>query len=84
SLVGILDRLEARGLVARIRSEQDRRLVFVKATVAGHALYQQVEPRIAEIHADLKTRATAEEWQALETILQKITAVVPDTSTDAA
>jgi len=37
SLVGILDRLSKKELIKRIRSEQDRRRVFVEATPRGGA-----------------------------------------------
>lgn len=35
TLVGILDRLEKAGLIARVRSTEDRRLIIIKATEAG-------------------------------------------------
>lgn len=38
TVVGILDRLEEKGLVTRQRSREDRRLVHVSATEAGAAL----------------------------------------------
>ena len=88
SLVGILDRLEARKLVERVRSEKDRRSVFVTATTDGRALYTEVEPRIQATHEALRKCATEAEWNALEEILQKIAtaepAHIPDTSRDSA
>lgn len=38
TLVGILDRLEEKGLVCRSRSASDRRQVLIRATLAGEAL----------------------------------------------
>lgn len=38
TVVGILDRLEEKGLIARQRSQEDRRLVQVRATPAGAEL----------------------------------------------
>ena len=38
TVVGILDRLEAKGLIIRERSTKDRRRVSVSATEAGHRL----------------------------------------------
>ena len=38
TVIGILDRLEEKGLVARRRDRADRRLVFVSATEKGRAL----------------------------------------------
>jgi homoprotocatechuate degradation regulator HpaR len=85
SLVGILDRLEARGLVARTRSDRDRRSVTVAATGSGRALYAAVEPRIQAIHAELRARASEQDWAMLEAILMKIAAKDPaQARTDAA
>src|SRR5690554_1846582 len=41
TVVGILDRLEDKGLIRRERGRQDRRIVFVTATDAGRQLAQQ-------------------------------------------
>jgi DNA-binding MarR family transcriptional regulator len=38
TVVGVLDRLEAKGLVERRRGRRDRRVVHVSATDAGRAL----------------------------------------------
>lgn len=38
TMVGLLDRLEAKGLLRRNRSEQDRRVVFIDLTEQGHDL----------------------------------------------
>ena len=38
TVVGILDRLEDKGLIRRERGREDRRIVFVTATEAGRAL----------------------------------------------
>lgn len=47
TLVGILDRLEARGIVARTRSQQDRRVVKVDLTDAGRKLVAN-SPQVAQ------------------------------------
>jgi DNA-binding MarR family transcriptional regulator len=43
SLSGIIDRMEERGLVERIRDEDDRRIVLVKSTEEGHASVAEVQ-----------------------------------------
>ena len=47
TVVGILDRLEKRGFVVRIRSTEDRRVVRVELTEKGHALVRK-SPEVAQ------------------------------------
>lgn len=47
TVVGILDRLEARGLVVRLRSSVDRRIVEIALTEEGRALSQSA-PEVAQ------------------------------------
>lgn len=44
TLTGVLDRLEARGVLMRAPSPEDRRSVVVRLTAAGEALFEQVFP----------------------------------------
>jgi DNA-binding MarR family transcriptional regulator len=45
--VGILDRLEKKGLVSRTRSEEDRRVVYVALTQAGLDIVEKA-PQVAQ------------------------------------
>ena len=74
SLVGIIDRLEKKNLVTRIRSEEDRRVVYVTATQEGRALEAEVTPRVADIDKSLRSCITQQEWLEMETTLAKIAA----------
>jgi DNA-binding MarR family transcriptional regulator len=47
TVVGILDRLEARGLVMRIRSQEDKRVVRVQLTPVGKKLVADA-PQVAQ------------------------------------
>jgi DNA-binding MarR family transcriptional regulator len=48
TLTGVVDRLEARGLVERMASTEDGRSTIVRLTTAGDRLFQQVfEPHLA-------------------------------------
>ena len=47
TVVGILDRLEKQGLVLRIRSTEDRRVVKVELTAQGRALVRKA-PEVAQ------------------------------------
>ena len=58
SLVGILDRLEKKELVSRVRSVEDRRNVFIIATAQGRALQKEVQPLVESIQAYLKSLVT--------------------------
>jgi DNA-binding MarR family transcriptional regulator len=47
TIVGILDRLEARGLIIRTRSKSDRRIVEIELTVQGKTLVASA-PEVAQ------------------------------------
>jgi len=47
TMVGLLDRLEAKGLVQRIRSDEDRRVVHIVITEQGRELVQNA-PMVAQ------------------------------------
>jgi DNA-binding MarR family transcriptional regulator len=44
SMTRMLDRLEKKGLITRVRSAEDRRVVELFLTEAGHALYPRLPP----------------------------------------
>ncbi len=46
----LLDRLEARGLVARTRSDEDRRLSLTRVTRSGLALLDRLDPEVVDVH----------------------------------
>ena len=48
TVVGILDRLEAKGVVTRTRSQKDRRTVDVELTQTGEALVAKA-PEVAQV-----------------------------------
>lgn len=55
TVTGIIDRLEKKGLVRRIRSAEDRRKIYVELTHAGRSLASHAPPPIrAELHRGLK------------------------------
>jgi len=73
SLVNIIDRLEGKGLVCRVRSAEDRRQYYVVATEAGRQLQLEVTPQVVAIQDQIQASVTQKEWDALGDILQKIT-----------
>ena len=72
SLVGILDRLEKKGLVKRLRSSSDRRAVNITITKLGKELQLQVMPRVKEIQNQIKQKLSATEWKHINEIHEKI------------
>lgn len=84
TLTGVLDRLEARGVIERTPSAEDRRSIFVKLTGKGEHLFDRVFP----VHiAWLKTAFSVldpNELTTLERLLSKLTArLAPDESEQA-
>jgi len=75
SLVGIVDRLERDGLVSRVRSTTDRRVVNIYLTPQGQALEEQVTPRVTEAYAKIEPQLGQKQWhnmyQALDTLVAK-------------
>ena len=71
SLVGVLDRLEKKGLIVRLRSVEDRRIVFAKPTPDGRRLEREIAPRLHDIHQAVRRCVTDQEWQSLSAILRQ-------------
>ena len=62
TVVGIIDRLEAKGFVSRVRSSKDRRVVWVKLTKHGEELISKA-PEVAQglLVAGLEALPTAKQ-----------------------
>ncbi len=73
SLVGVIDRLETRGLVSRRRSTSDRRAVDISLTAEGRSIEKQVMPAVASAYADLKQSVDPIVWQQLLAGLEQVT-----------
>lgn len=58
---GVLDRLEARGLVSRTVSPTDRRARVVEITTAGRALLAELKPVVLALQPEILPGLTAEE-----------------------
>lgn len=69
----LIDRLERRGLIRRLDTEDDRRSVLVQLTADGQKLLQEAIPVHAQCIRDaLLDRLSSEERDALKAILLKI------------
>lgn len=72
NLTGILDRLEARGLLERVRSAHDRRVTFLRLTGEGVKLGETVpDPIEARVAAGL-ARFTQEEVESIRDSLERL------------
>ena len=69
-----LDRLEAKGLIRRERSVQDRRVVKLALTEAGCAVSLLVPAVLAEVMNAHLAGFTESEWQVLVGLLQRMVA----------
>ena len=74
STTGIIGRMEERGLVERTHGEADRRVVMVRPTDAGIAIFRDMTEERRQSLAQLFTRLTDDELSALLTGLRAMRA----------
>lgn len=72
----LLDRLEAKGLVERARSDADRRVVHLQLTAAGKAAAAQVPHVLASVNNDMLQGFSEAEWLQLRGLVERMTANV--------
>ncbi len=72
ALTRLLDRLEAKGLVRRERSNEDRRVVIVTMTEQGQQATAEVPAVLSDIFNQLLAGFTREEWRSLVSMLQRL------------
>jgi len=73
ALTRLLDRLEAKALITRERSETDRRVVLLGLTDAGRAVAGQVPVVLAGVNNDFLQGFSEAEWQQLQDLLSRMT-----------
>ncbi len=67
----LLDRLEQRGLVARTRERDDRRVITTRITDEGLRLLQQLDQPIADMHAQQLGHLGETKLRTLLTLLEE-------------
>ena len=72
SLVGILDRLERKDLVKRLRSTSDRREINIIITNLGRELQSKVMPKVKLIQDQTREKLSPTEWKQINNILKKL------------
>lgn len=76
TLTGVIERLEQKGLVARTRSEDDKRSFFVKLTGAGETVFDEVFPKVIEHGKRLFSPYTEADFDAIDQHLHKLKALI--------
>lgn len=84
TVTGILTRLEAKGLVARRRSDEDRRKILLRATPAAEVMMAQAPPLLQE--SFLRQYEALPEWQQTQILssFQRVVAMMDADTLDAA
>jgi DNA-binding MarR family transcriptional regulator len=72
NVVGLIDRLSARGFVERQPSETDRRVNHLQITPEGRRLVEAVLPRQRQLISKLMTTLTPSEADTLEDLLSRV------------
>jgi DNA-binding MarR family transcriptional regulator len=68
----LLDRLEAKGLLHRVRSSEDRRVVNLELTDPGRAAAKHIPAILCGVQNAHMRGFTVEEWQLLKSLLGRI------------
>ncbi|RMH44770.1 MAG: MarR family transcriptional regulator [Deltaproteobacteria bacterium] len=84
TVIGILDRLEAKKLVRRQRNLEDRRVVHVSLTEQGRALARNAPSPLHDALATAMTKLPESELGAIAASLDRIAEMMEDRHSDAA
>lgn len=71
-IVGLVDQLEARGVVARTTSQADRRIKEISATEAGRELVRRAMAALERVHAAQTAHIDPQAYAALTGALRAI------------
>lgn len=72
SMTRLLDRLEAKQLIRRVRSSDDRRVVNLELTDAGNVAAKGIPDILCRVQNAHLSGFSAEEWQVLKGFLRRI------------
>ncbi len=72
AMTRMLDRLEAKGLVRRVRSTADRRVVNIELTAEGARAAKQIPAVLCEVQNAHLAGISRDEWLALKSTLQRM------------
>lgn len=74
ALTRLVDRLVAKGLIERVRSDADRRVVHLRLTATGAAAAAQVPHVLAGVNNDLLRGFSRADWEQLQELIARVTA----------
>jgi DNA-binding MarR family transcriptional regulator len=74
AMTRLLDRLEAKGLLARVRSSEDRRVVNLELTPEGREAARQIPEVLCKVQNAFLQGLSVEEWQQLKDLLRRVLA----------
>jgi DNA-binding MarR family transcriptional regulator len=72
AMTRLLDRLEDKGLVARVRSSEDRRVVNLELTREGRQAAKEIPGVLCKVQNDFLQGLSVEEWQQLKDLLRRV------------
>ncbi len=72
SMTRLLDRLQAKQLCQRVRSQDDRRVVHIKLTEAGIAAAQNIPAALCRVQNAHLAGFSVQEWQTLRSYLRRM------------
>ena len=68
----VADALESKGYIRRDRAEEDRRVVLLTATAAGHQLHKRISADLVSEYADLLEGVSPEARDAMTRLLGRL------------
>jgi MarR family transcriptional regulator, organic hydroperoxide resistance regulator len=71
-LTRLLDRLEQKNFVTRVRSAQDRRVVACHLSKSAATLLEQMEPRIRQVEQSVMKKMKTEQLKILNELLSQV------------
>lgn len=74
AMTRLLDRLEAKGLVRRVRSPDDRRVVNLELTPEGREAAKTIPEVLSTLQNQCLAGFTEDEWQTLKGLLRRVLA----------
>ena len=74
SISYVVDKLEEKGCVTRIRNQQDKRIINASLTQQGRRIMDEIFPKHAETIQSTFSILTDEELQTLQNTLKKLSA----------